>query len=195
MKGAAKVPLRFELLGGFRVHVGDRLAGQALTTRQQELLAYLALNAQRPIPRQQIAESFWPDSTDSQALTNLRRELHHLRHALPEMASVVDGGGRTLAWNADLPFELDVRDFDAALKDSNLQRAVDLYRGDLLPDCDDPWVRPLRDSLRRRAADALSQFVQRLTNERAFADGIEYARRLLRIDPLHEPTWGALMRC
>jgi DNA-binding SARP family transcriptional activator len=198
MQASARAPLRFELLGGFRVQVGEQPAGQALTTRQQELLAYLALNAQRPIPRQQIAESFWPDSTDSQALTNLRRELHHVRHALPEIESVVDTGGRTLAWNAELPFDLDVRDFDRALNAADresLQRAMAIYRGDLLPGCDAPWVRPLRDSLRRRAVDALARLVQILTNERAFAEAIEQARRLLRLDPLHEATWCALMRC
>ena len=46
------------------------------------LVAFLAAHAGSPQLRQRIAGLFWPDSTDAQALTNLRRELHHLRNAL-----------------------------------------------------------------------------------------------------------------
>ena len=41
------------------------------------LVAFLAAHAGVPQPRQRIAGMFWPDSTDAQALTNLRWELYH----------------------------------------------------------------------------------------------------------------------
>lgn len=44
--------------------------------RSLALVAYLALHAHAPQPRQRIAGLFWPDSSDAQALINLRRELH-----------------------------------------------------------------------------------------------------------------------
>ena len=43
------------------------------TTRQQHLLVYLALNLGAPASRPQIAGCLWPESTDAQAVTNLRR--------------------------------------------------------------------------------------------------------------------------
>src|ERR1700675_2311635 len=104
-------PLRIELLGGFRVLAGKRSAGLALTTRQQHLLAYLALQGAAPVTRHQAAGHLWPESTDAQALTNLRRELHHLRHALPEIEPLLDVGSRTLSWSAARPLVLDVTDF------------------------------------------------------------------------------------
>jgi len=56
------------------------------------------LHRAAPVPRQQIAGRFWPDSTDAQSLTKLRRELHHLRHALPEVEPILVIGSRRLAW-------------------------------------------------------------------------------------------------
>ena len=136
-------PLRLELLGGFQVIARGRSAGRALTARQQELLAYLALHRHSPVLRQQIAGRFWPDSSDGQALTNLRRELHHLRHALPEVEPLLDVGSRTLAWTSAKCFDLDVAEFERAVEQglqgrrAALEEASALYRGDILPDCDD----------------------------------------------------------
>jgi DNA-binding SARP family transcriptional activator len=55
------------------------------------------VHAGAPQTRQRIAALFWPDSTDAQALTNLRRELHNLRHALAGSLSHGDGAGPVLA--------------------------------------------------------------------------------------------------
>ena len=46
--------------------------------------------------RQQLAGLFWPASGDAQALTNLRRELHHLRRLL----------GATPPWRSPPPAAL-----------------------------------------------------------------------------------------
>src|SRR2546429_5417746 len=40
--------------------------------RLQSLLAYLVLHCAAPLPRAHLAYLMWPDSTDAQALTNLR---------------------------------------------------------------------------------------------------------------------------
>ena len=52
------------------------------SSRTVALVAFLALHAGSPQARQRIAGLFWPDSTDAQALTNLRRELHNLHPRL-----------------------------------------------------------------------------------------------------------------
>jgi DNA-binding SARP family transcriptional activator/tetratricopeptide (TPR) repeat protein len=194
-------PLRIELLGGFRVVAGKRSAGLALTTRQQHLLAYLALHSPAPVARHQVAGHLWPESTDAQALTNLRRELHHLRHALPEIEPLLDAGSRTLSWSAARPPVLDVADFDRAVnqglqgKRDALEEAAGLYRGDLVPDCADQWIRPERERLRRRFVESLTRLIELLVADRAFGPAIEQAQRLLRVDTLHEGTWRTLMRC
>jgi len=77
--------VRVELLGGFSVLADGRSAALPPGARQQQLIAFLVLHARTaPIPRQRVAGSLWPESSDAQALTNLRRELHHLRGRLAQ---------------------------------------------------------------------------------------------------------------
>ena len=42
----------------------------------------------KSLSRVHLAGLFWPESSDEQALTNLRRELHTLRHALPTFGAL-----------------------------------------------------------------------------------------------------------
>jgi DNA-binding SARP family transcriptional activator len=193
--------VRLELLGGFRIVVNGSAMTRPLTIRQQQLLAYLALNAGGPVPRQQIAGRLWPESADAQALTNLRREWHHLRETWPEIDALVDAGTRTFGWRPEASRELDVLDFEGAagrgLRGDRkaLDEAARLYRGDLLPDCADEWIHADRERLRRQALRALIRLVDLLEQEQAHGDAIERGQQVLRIDPLNEPAWCALMRC
>ena len=79
-----KSSLRINLLGRFQVSQGDQPLAGFEHARFQHLLAYLTLHRTAPISRQQLAFLFWPDSTDQQALKNLRTLLTRLRQALPD---------------------------------------------------------------------------------------------------------------
>lgn len=57
----------------------------------------------------------WPDSTERQAQTKLRKVLDNLRRALPEADRLIGVGPRTLQWRADVPPWLDVEEFERAL--------------------------------------------------------------------------------
>jgi DNA-binding SARP family transcriptional activator len=81
--------------------------------RQQQLVAYLVLHGRQAVPRQRVAGILWPDSTEGQALTNLRRELHHLREEWPELDSLIDTAPRTLAWRGETT-AVDILTFEAA---------------------------------------------------------------------------------
>ena len=58
----------FQLLGGFHPQEG-------LNSRHQSLVAYLVLRHPEPVPRAELAFKLWVDSSEEQALTNLRHEL------------------------------------------------------------------------------------------------------------------------
>jgi DNA-binding SARP family transcriptional activator len=193
--------VRIELLGGFRVFRGGRAVNRAPGARQQQLLALLILQARGgPMLRQRIAGTLWPDSGDAQSLTNLRRELHHLREDWPDLDGLIDAGPRTLAWHGT-EAQVDVWAFDDAAARglagdrAALEDAARLYKGDLLPDCAVEWIEDDRTRVRERARRVLGQLVRLLEQERAFGQAIEHAQALTRLDPLDEEAWCALMRC
>ena len=134
MAGPADV--RIELLGGFRLLIDGRSVIRPPSVRQQQIIAFLVLHARdAPIPRQRIGGSLWHESNDAQALTNLRREMHHLRDEWPMLDALVQAGTRTLAWRAGAAM-VDVVEFEAAGscglagERAALQDAARLYRGD-----------------------------------------------------------------
>jgi DNA-binding SARP family transcriptional activator len=198
---AGRTSLRIELLGGFRVLADGRPLGQPISARQQELIAFLVLHArQGPIQRQRVSGSLWPESSNVQALTNLRRELHHLQRS-PKLYALIDVGTRTLAWREAAPATVDLAGFataaDRGLEGDRtaLQEAARLYKGDLLPDCVGEWIEADRERLRHRAQQVLARLIGLLEADRAFGEAIEHAQQLLRLDPLDEQAWCALMRC
>ncbi len=193
--------LHVELLGGFRVLTSGGPIARLPGARQQQLIAFLILQSRgAPIARQRCAASLWPDSTDQQALTNLRRELHHLRQSWPDLDALISADTRTLAWNAAAA-TTDVFEFEAAAErglngdDASLAAAARLYKGDLLPDVDAEWIEEERGRLRERARLVLVRLVRCLEGRGAFEEAIEHAQRLIRIDPLDEEAWCVAMRC
>src|SRR5262245_35190059 len=85
------------------------------SARQQQLISFLVLHARAgPIPRQRVSGTLWPESTEVQAQTNLRRELHHLREGWPRLEALVASESRTLAWREHPAAMVDVFAFERA---------------------------------------------------------------------------------
>lgn len=132
------------------------------SARARALLGYLLLHGQAPHPRQRLAFLLWPDSTEGQARTNLRKVLHTVRRQSPEVASFLAVTPRTVQWRSELPCWVDVAEFESALKAADagdpgadeavaaLRYAVELYAGDLLEDCYDEWLVEERERFRDR---------------------------------------------
>ncbi|MCP4428414.1 MAG: AAA family ATPase [Chloroflexi bacterium] len=195
------------LLGEFRLMMGAT-AVPPLDARCQSLLAHLILQRDTAHTRQHLAFQFWPDSAEPQARTNLRKAIHKLRRALPDADQFLRLNRQTIQWRPDAPFTLDVDEFEQSLKTNgqvlevanrqslivNLQNAITLYHGDLLPGHYDDWILVARERLRQRCLRGLERLVGLLEKERRFSDAIRYAQRVLREDPLHEAAYRRLMR-
>ena len=196
--------LRIRLLGALDVRYGAERLGTLESPRVQSLLAYLLLHRHAAQPRQHLAFVLWPDSTESQARTNLRQLLHHLRRAIPQSDSFLEVGPASIQWRTEGPFSLDVAQYELAASRADetddsearqaLEGAVALYRGELLPGCYDEWVLPERERLRERNIGLLERLTNVLEQEREYPSAARYAELLLRSDPLHESTYRRLMR-
>ncbi len=102
--------LHVNVLGEQAITSDDETGVQVHSSRAVALVAFLAAHAGHAQPRQRIAGMFWPDSTDAQALTNLRRELHHLRQMLGDERSLVVTS-RDLCWCDTDTCRVDLRVF------------------------------------------------------------------------------------
>lgn len=200
--------LHIKFLGDFQLSYDDKTVTSVNTVRMQSLLVYLVLHRHTPLPRQQLAFLFWPDTTEVQARADLRNLVYLLRHALPEADQFLKVDPQTLQWRPDAPFTLDVNDFERTVARANqaeaardlaaaqtaFQEAVALYRGDLLSRCYEEWLLPERERLHQVFVKAIEQLVPLLEDQRCYDEAIHYAQHLLRYDPPHEATYRRLMR-
>ena len=190
--------LRIHLLGDFRVIWDDELLSGFYHPRQQAFLAFMLLHRQAPQSRRHLAFTFYPDSSEEQAHTNLRNLLFKVRKALPEPERFLAITPQTVQWRLDSPYLLDVAEFEAtsgaASTTAEVERAISLYGGELLPGCYDDWVIPERERLQQMAMALLERQVNRLEAERNWRAAIAQANRLLRFDPLNEATYRTLIR-
>jgi predicted ATPase/DNA-binding SARP family transcriptional activator len=198
--------LEIQLFSDFRLAYGDTLVN-ITSARLQSLLAYLLLHRDTIQYRQHLAFLFWPDSTETQARTNLRYLLHQLRATLPNMDCFIDVQTQTLRWRPDTSFTLDVAEFERAAQRVTqveqsgnqlvlqiLEQAVGLYQGDLIPACYDDWITPKRERLCSQFLRLLAQLIALLEDQRDYCSAISYAQRLLLHNPLHEETYLRLLR-
>ncbi|MSP13808.1 MAG: hypothetical protein EXR62_12740 [Chloroflexi bacterium] len=207
--------LHIQLLGDFRLRYGDvPLAGIAIP-RLQSLLAYLLLHRAAPQARQQIAFLFWPDSSEGQAHTNLRKNLYLLRQSLPDAERFLEIENQAVQWRPDAPFTLDVAAFeeslaqakqaelngDSSARQAALTQAVELYatagsppHAGLLPGCYNDWIRPERQRLQQAFLQGAGELAGLLEAQKAYVQAISHVQTMLRHDPVHEASYQRLMQ-
>jgi DNA-binding SARP family transcriptional activator len=176
------------------------------SSRTVALVGFLVAHAGSPQPRQRIAGLFWPDSTGAQALTNLRRELHHLRQVLGDEPSLVVTS-RDLCWRDTETCRVDLRTFDierkaalaAASSDDNegiaahAGKAIAQYRGDFLPGAYDDWLLDARSALERQCVELCDLLSAARAQTGDLAGAVDAARRRVQLQPLEELGYRTLM--
>ena len=153
------------------------------------LLALLGLARDTAPTRAWLASTMWPEEIESDARSNLRRHLHRLARALPQVegAEWIRGDERSIAWNDAAPAWLDVRAFEDAVTDpARRAEAVEIYRGDLLEGFYDEYVLAERERLRTLYTDALAELIRESRAKRDLSSAVRFAERLLAEDEWRE---------
>ncbi|MGQ0723135.1 MAG: AfsR/SARP family transcriptional regulator [Candidatus Eiseniibacteriota bacterium] len=195
--------LEISVLGGFGVKLASGEAVSVSTRKAQALLAYLAVHPGQAHPRDKLATLLWSNSEDARARASLRQTLSALGKAL---VGIGDGAivtdGNSVALNSAVT-DVDVAAFEQALTDGTpeaLEKAADLYRGDLLDGLgvDEPvfedWLLGERERLRELAIDGLAKLLAHQMKTDATERAIRTAVRLLALEPLQEVVHRGLMR-
>ncbi|MFL6135809.1 MAG: ATP-binding protein [Nocardioidaceae bacterium] len=198
--------LTISLLGEQLVHDDASGAVRTRSSRTTALIGFLAAHAPHPQSRQLIAGSFWPESGDGQALTNLRRELHHLRDLLGDVPTLAVTASH-LGWQDHPLCRVDItvlrqstRQAREAASVGDLDRSVALaadgiraYGGDFLPGRYDDWAVELRDALRAECVALCDLVAEAGSRHGAMRLHLEAARRRIELAPLEEVGYQVLM--
>ena len=195
--------LTFELLGGFRVFGPDGAPLQFPSTKDEALLASLALSREGARSRDALTGLLWSTRAEEQARASLRQSLWSIKKSLgpgADAALVVDR--RTVALRASA-FDTDVARFEqlAAKKDpDSLEAAAKLYGGDLLDGVSvrDPaweeWLLAERERLRAMLLQVLTRLSLASLEHGNGPGAVRAASQLLAMDPVNEEGHRALMQ-
>lgn len=187
------------------------VAGQPMTgfiSNKAVAVIYFVAATGQPQAREVLATLLWTNSTDAYAKKNLRNVLSNLRDLLGDAVEITR---ETVTLSPTLMAGVDGRRFLALLKEAEqmptasqrralLAAAVDLYQGAFLdgfqlPDAEafDEWLRGEREHFALLAMQALHELVADSGQQGKLFEGISYATRLLKMDPLREETYRHLM--
>src|SRR5262249_22629201 len=197
------IALRVTLLGGFDVRLGSDVPVRLPTKKAQALLAYLGVHPGHNHSRDTIASLLWAETSEGHARGGLRHALVALRRALGDAnPSALLVQGQMLGLNAHR-VDVDVVAFERLVAQGTheaLEKAVELYRGDLLlgfsvnePLFED-WLVAERERLREMALEALARLLAHQSKSAGTERAIQTAVRLLALDPLQEAVHRTLMR-
>jgi DNA-binding SARP family transcriptional activator/tetratricopeptide (TPR) repeat protein len=187
----------FQLLGSLKITLDDEDLSEIPGKKSALLLAYLILAFDAPPSRKQIAFHLWPDSTEKQALSNLRKLLHDLRISVPRIDRYLKITHASIHLNRELPFYSDVREFEQVSQGTTayeLRRAEELYRGELLPGYGEEWLTVKREQLAQTYLTTLDKLVVILERQREYTSALLFAHKQLVLDPLREETYRTVMR-
>jgi len=200
--------LRIDMLGQLCVAMEGRSVQRFRTHKTAALLAYLAFYRERSHPRDALVELFWPDSALDAARSNLSVALNALKNHLLQIGAPANtaliADRSHIRLNPDL-CQTDVDQFlrlareaeqeaDQRARIDRLERALALYRGDLLPGFYDDWIFTERELLRDTYLSSLSSIAKALIESRQFEPAIEFVHRIVQAAPLRESAYMTLMR-
>jgi len=197
------------LLGPFQVTLAEEPVTSFKSDKVQALLAYLAVEADRPHRRDSLAGLLWPDWPDRVARTNLRNALANLRTAIGDRHATSPFlliTRETIQFNTASDYWLDVVAFSALVEADQptvrqLEEAVAVYRGSFLegfflkdgPAFED-WSLIVRERLQRQALAALRRLAGTFEQRGEYERARDYAWRQVEMEPWQEQAHRQLMR-
>ncbi len=204
-------PILICVLGNFRV----LKAGQPLTLRNaskmQSFLANLAVAPSHALAREAVLEAVWPDielNLAAKSLYSLTYQLHKLLgDQLAGAAPVIQtdgfyrlnteaGVGLDTVWFESLALmgEQQAHAGDRAAAIQTYLNAIDLYHGDLIVSAN-AHALIAREFLRSRYLTLLAHLADESFADGHYLESLNYATRLLSVDPCREDAHRLIMRC
>lgn len=199
------------LFGNFHIY-NDTQTELDLRPTAARLFAFLLLNRHRVHLREVVAESFWQSSEIDRARRSLNTTLWQLRNTFRQyddsQTEVISATSEQIQINQEANLWLDVAAFEMKAKQGmdchdggltktaveELEEAVALYQGDLLPNFYDSWVLQERERLRLIYLRCLRRLMAIHQEQRNLDTSIDYAQQILLVEPWREDVHRNLMQ-
>ena len=205
--------LQVALLGNVRVSHNNWLTEAKLTREIQALLAYLLLQHHRAHPRDMLASVFWGEHSHEKAHRALNTALWRLKKALepegiPTGTYLISTHSGEVGFNRESQYWLDAEVFEQETnyliaypsqtvdkpKVQELEKILDLYKGELLEGHYDEWALRERERLRAIYLRSLIYLMQYYKFHRAYDKASAYGQQILNLDPIREDSHREMMR-
>ncbi len=212
--------LALSLLGPVQVTRDGQLLRGLTYDKVRALLAYLAVEAERPQRRDALAGLLWPDQPDRKARHSLRQALATLRQALGDQTAdppFLLISYETVQFNPASDYELDVATFTALLAacdthahrqieacpacTQRLAQAVPVYRGGFLEQFFlrdsapfEEWALLTRERLHQQALQVLTDLASYHERRGEYAPMQRFAQRQIELEPWNETAHRQVMR-
>lgn len=198
--------MHLSVLGPVRVHVDDTEIATGLRNRAREVLAYLAACPEgATLDRTLVA--IWPDTDPERAAAQFRAAVGNIRKTLRDATGAREA---RFVLYTDQRYSLDPQLIDVDLwrfhahvqqsKDGSddrqaaLDRVMETYAGDFADGHTYEWAEPLRESLRRRALDALTRLAETQEHGGELDQAVATLDRALDHDPYNEQLYQRSFR-
>ena len=204
--------LQIALLGSVSVVYDDVPQDDKVTRMVKALLAFLLIQP-RNHPREVLADLFWRDCSAERARNCLSTALWRLRTVLePDGVRrgtyLVTTPQGEIGFNAKSDYWLDVAVFEEQVRSvlclpvevcqpgdiERLERAVQLYSGELLTTYYEDWVLPERERLRLLYLSSLTFLMRYYQRNDLHEQSLAFGRQVIQHDPLREDVHREMMR-
>ncbi len=212
--------LAIEVIGPLKVSLNDTTILRLESVKARALLAYLAVEADRPHTRDALVGLLWPDYSEESARHNLRQALFNLRSSLGDQEAdppffIVSRD--SIQFNRLCDYSIDYLLFnhyfltcpenlprcveDCATHASNLETMLKLYRGEFLQQLNvndsnefEEWVMVRREGVRQRILEAYSYLARYHELRADYQAARRYAAHQLELDPWREEAHRQMMK-
>jgi DNA-binding SARP family transcriptional activator len=203
--------LNINLFGTGEARYYDRPLPGFPTQQPCVLLCHLLLNKTYPHNREHLASLFWSDSPNIQARKSLRNALWRLRQLFQSVGAPPEEylfiTEESVSFINTSSHRLDVELFETSISQcqdisardltveqaSNLQSAVDLYKGDLLDSIYADWILYDRERLRLLYLSALNKLMLYHGMHSSYERGLICGERILAYDNSREKVHRQMM--
>ena len=199
--------LAIRTLGQFEVWRGGEQVNPREWQREKarQLFQFFISNKGKWFTREQLSDQLWPDLDLDSSNQNLKVALNALNRTIeparePGQNPFFITRQETLyGLNPAADIYVDAEDFLALAssnQDEDLETAMQIYRGDYLPEATaEDWANEKREHLRETYLHTAHQLADHRLQEGQCDEAMRICHEILAVDSLNEPAYRVLMRC